>query len=116
MSGALNVRSQCKLTTGTLDFRIVGGTSASSPAFAGVMALVNQYQAAHMAERTGKGMRIMCCTAGEEGRSELHIERHSEAAGCIFNDVTMATATCRLAQRRGDKQRAVHRADRRIAA
>ena len=28
-------------------FGIVGGTSASSPAFAGVMALVNQYQAAH---------------------------------------------------------------------
>ena len=39
----------CDLNTnfGYLDFHIFGGTSASAPAFAGVIALVNQYQAAH---------------------------------------------------------------------
>ncbi|HEY1469152.1 MAG TPA: S53 family peptidase [Candidatus Acidoferrum sp.] len=33
------------VSSGALDFGIVGGTSASSPAFAGIMALVNQYEA-----------------------------------------------------------------------
>jgi subtilase family serine protease len=34
-------------TNGELNFGIIGGTSASAPAFAGIMALVNQYQSAH---------------------------------------------------------------------
>src|SRR5438309_1327902 len=37
----------CDLSSPAYTFHIIGGTSASAPAFAGMMALVNQYAAAH---------------------------------------------------------------------
>ena len=43
------------------NFEIVGGTSASAPAFAGIMALVNQYQSAHGGSAGGANARTPCC-------------------------------------------------------
>jgi subtilase family serine protease len=80
----------CDLTnasTGTLDFGIVGGTSASAPAFAGIMALVNQYQASHAgSNRQGNANAVLYALAKIAGASCT--SSASEAAGCVFNDVT----------------------------
>src|SRR6266403_386433 len=75
------------VSTGVLDFGIVGGTSASAPAFAGIMALVNQYQAAHGgANRQGNANYVLYALAKKAGASCT--SSATEAAGCIFNDVT----------------------------
>src|SRR3989454_2340710 len=51
-------------SSGILDFGIVGGTSASAPAFAGIMALVNQYQTAHGgANRQGNANYVLYALA-----------------------------------------------------
>jgi hypothetical protein len=76
-----------KISSGSVDFGIVGGTSASSPAFAGVMALVNQYQAAHGGtNRQGNANYVLyqlVKKAGASCTSSVPV-----AAGCVFNDVT----------------------------
>jgi pro-kumamolisin-like protein/Big-like domain-containing protein len=74
--------------TGVLDFGIVGGTSASAPAFAGVMALVNQKQAtqANPAPRQGNANYVLYALAKKAGASCT--SSATEAASCIFNDVT----------------------------
>ncbi len=73
-------------STGTLDFGIVGGTSASAPAFAGIMALVNQYQASHQGSaRQGNANYVLYQLAKKPGASCT--SSATEAAGCIFNDV-----------------------------
>lgn len=77
----------CNLNAGAIDFLIVGGTSASAPAFAGVMALVNQYQAAHGgSSRQGNANYYLYALAKRAGASCT--SSGTEAAGCIFNDVT----------------------------
>jgi subtilase family serine protease len=64
------------VSTGVLDFGIVGGTSASSPAFAGIMALVNQYEANNGGtNRQGNANNVLYALAKKTG------------AG-VFNDVT----------------------------
>jgi subtilase family serine protease len=69
------------------DFSIIGGTSASSPAFAGVMALVNQYEAAHGGSpRQGNANYTLYALAKKSGASCTSAV--GEAASCIFNDVT----------------------------
>ena len=74
-------------SNGILDFGVVGGTSASAPAFAGIMALVNQYQAAHGgANRQGNANYVLYALAKKAGASCT--SSAAEAAGCIFNDVT----------------------------
>ncbi len=75
-------------TSGILDFGIVGGTSASSPAFAGVMALVNHYQATvqNPAPRQGNANYVLYQLVKKAGASCT--SSTTEAAGCIFNDVT----------------------------
>ncbi len=83
----------CDLNTasGYLDFHVFGGTSASAPAFAGVMALVNQYQAAHGGtNRQGNANYILYALAKKIGASCT--SSVSEAAGCIFNDVTKGSS------------------------
>src|SRR6266849_2882167 len=73
-------------SSGILDFGIVGGTSASAPAFAGIMALVNQYQAAHGGtNRQGNANYVLYALAKKAGASCT--SSATEAAGCIFNDV-----------------------------
>jgi subtilase family serine protease len=77
----------CDLNNGLEDFSIIGGTSASSPAFAGVMALVNQYEAAHGGSpRQGNANYTLYALARKAGASCTSAV--TEAAGCIFNDVT----------------------------
>ena len=73
-------------TPNTFSLQIVGGTSASAPAFAGVMALVNQYQAAHGGTgRQGNANYVLYALAKKSGMSCTSAA--SEAAGCVFNDV-----------------------------
>jgi hypothetical protein len=70
---------------------IVGGTSASAPAFAGVMALVNQYQAAHGGTgRQGNANYILYALANKAGNSCA--SNATETAGCVFNDVTKGSS------------------------
>src|SRR6267154_1455483 len=82
--------STCDLNASTsiLDFGIIGGTSASAPAFAGIMALVNQKQAttASPAPRQGNANYVLYALAKKAGASCTSTA--AEAAGCIFNDVT----------------------------
>ena len=74
-------------STGVLDFGIVGGTSASAPAFAGVMALVNQKQSSNTdpAPRQGNANYVLYALAKKSGASCA--SSLAEASGCIFNDV-----------------------------
>jgi len=83
-----NNGSPCNLTTGELNFLVVGGTSASAPAFAGVMALVNQKEstAQNTAPRQGNANYVLYALAKKSGASCASIQK--EAAGCVFNDIT----------------------------
>jgi Pro-kumamolisin, activation domain/Bacterial Ig-like domain (group 3) len=77
----------CNLNSGEVNFQIVGGTSASAPTFAGIMALVNQYQSAHGGNaRQGNANAVLYSLAKKSGASCA--SKAGEAAGCIFNDVT----------------------------
>jgi subtilase family serine protease len=84
--------TSCNLNTtnGYLDFHIIGGTSASAPAFAGVMALVNQYQAGQPggSTRQGNANHTLYALAKKSGASCT--SSTTEAAGCVFNDVAAA--------------------------
>jgi subtilase family serine protease len=77
----------CSLTAGEFNFLIVGGTSASAPTFAGVIALVNQYEGAHGgSSRQGNANYTLYPLSKKSGASCA--SSATEAAGCIFNDVT----------------------------
>ena len=73
---------------GVFEFGIIGGTSASAPAFAGVMALVNQKQAtsSDSAPRQGNANYVLYALAKKPGANCA--SSTTEAATCIFNDVT----------------------------
>lgn len=74
-------------SNGVLDFGVVGGTSVSAPAFAGIMALVNQYQAAHSGtNRQGNANYVLYQLVKNSGASCT--SSVTEAASCVFNDVT----------------------------
>jgi hypothetical protein len=62
-----------------------GGTSVSSPAFAGIMALINQ----KTGERQGNANYVFYQLAAKAGASCT--SGASEASSCIFNDVTAGT-------------------------
>jgi hypothetical protein len=82
-----NNGTPCNLSSGGTDFIIVGGTSAAAPAFAGIMALVNQYAAVHGGtNRQGNPNYVLYALAKKAGASCSSAA--TEAAGCIFNDVT----------------------------
>jgi hypothetical protein len=76
------------VTPGGVNVQIVGGTSASTPAFAGVIALINQKQATaqNPAPRQGNANYVLYALAKKSGASCP--SSTTEAAGCIFNDVT----------------------------
>ena len=77
----------CSLNSPFYTFHAIGGTSASAPAFAGVMALVNQYSAAHGgSSRQGNPNPVLYALSKKSGASCT--SSATEAAGCIFNDVT----------------------------
>jgi hypothetical protein len=70
----------------------IGGTSASSPAFAGIMALINQ----NVGARQGLANYVLYKLAGTENFSGCNSSTRtnptvSAPANCIFNDVTSGT-------------------------
>jgi len=76
----------CNLNTQTFSFLGVGGTSASSPAFAGIMALVNQ----KTGERQGNANYVFYRLAAQQDPSNCNSANGSGSA-CIFNDVTIGS-------------------------
>jgi subtilase family serine protease len=76
----------CNLNSYGYTFHLSGGTSASAPAFAGIMALVNQYQAAHGGSpRQGNPNYVLYALAKKSGASCASTS--PQGANCIFNDV-----------------------------
>jgi hypothetical protein len=78
---------KCDLTSFGATIQGVGGTSASAPAFAGIMALVNQKQAtgAILAPRQGIANYVLYALAKKAGTSCP--SGTAEASTCIFNDI-----------------------------
>jgi len=80
----------CQVSTGFsgfMTFGITGGTSASAPSFAGIMALVNQSQATaqNPAPRQGNANYILYALANKNGASCASAT--PVVTGCIFNDI-----------------------------
>lgn len=75
-------------TTPFHDFQTVGGTSASAPAFAGIMALVNQ----KTGQRQGNANFVLYSLAKSETFSACNSNSITtpitQPAGCVFMDVT----------------------------
>jgi hypothetical protein len=68
------------------EFLLFGGTSVSSPAFAGIMALVNQ----QTGERQGNANYVFYKLAAKDTLSSCN-SSNKPASTCIFNDVTYGT-------------------------
>ncbi|MHB1700140.1 MAG: Ig-like domain repeat protein [Acidobacteriaceae bacterium] len=64
----------------------VGGTSASSPAFAGIMSLVNQ----KTGQRQGNANYVLYNLAAKQNPSNCNSSNGSSSS-CVFNDVTNGT-------------------------
>ena len=75
----------CSLNSPYVDFLAVGGTSASSPAFAGIMAMVNQ----KTGSRQGNANPVLYTLAAIPGATCT--SGAAPAGSCIFNDVTGGT-------------------------
>jgi hypothetical protein len=81
----------CNLSDFGYTFEGVGGTSASAPAFAGIMALVNQKQATGQiaAPRQGNANYFLYPLAQQQNNANLACNSSSApVTGCTFNDVT----------------------------
>jgi hypothetical protein len=72
---------------GAFNFLLIGGTSAASPSFAGIMALIDQsQQIAHGGTgRQGNANYTLYALAKQSGASCASAV--PQAAGCVFNDV-----------------------------
>jgi hypothetical protein len=80
----VTVTPSCNLTNSGYSFQGAGGTSASAPAFAGIMALVNQ----KMGARQGNANYVLYALAKKPGVSCNSNGTTPPAATCTFNDVT----------------------------
>jgi subtilase family serine protease len=86
--------ASCNITTPYMDFSLVGGTSAATPAFAAVMALVDQatnqrqgnpnYVLYSLAGKDANYTTGKCVTSTANGSTGTPV---APATGCIFNDV-----------------------------
>ncbi len=79
-------KTNCDLNAGFFDFQGVGGTSAAAPAFAGIMALVNQKYG-----RQGNANYVLYALAQAQATAKLSCDSNASslpAASCTFNDVT----------------------------
>ncbi len=76
----------CDLNYPYFDFAGYGGTSVSSPAFAGIMALVNQ----KTGSRQGVANYVLYKLAGQQSASTCNSSNGSNSS-CNFNDVTKGT-------------------------
>ncbi len=79
----------CSLSGPAYDFAGYGGTSVSSPAFAGVLALVNQ----KTGSRQGNANYALYNLAGQQTKAGIACNSitGSPAATCVFNDLTTDT-------------------------
>jgi hypothetical protein len=83
----------CSLT-GNLNFTGIGGTSASSPAFAGIVALVNQNEVNQSRLKAGEGQGnvnyvLYKLAAAQYANAALNCNSSTGPnASCTFNDVT----------------------------
>jgi hypothetical protein len=73
--------TSCDLNSPFLDFQGVGGTSASSPAFAGIMALVNQ----QTGQRQGNPNYVLYRLAAKTGSTCTSAA--NPASTCVFYDI-----------------------------
>ncbi|MGH9613398.1 MAG: Ig-like domain repeat protein, partial [Bryobacteraceae bacterium] len=81
----LCMADDCQLdTSGHFYFSVAGGTSAATPAFAGMMALIDQ----KMNSRQGQVNPVLYSLAATEQLSECDGSAGLPASTCIFNDVT----------------------------
>ena len=81
----------CNLNAFQISFQGVGGTSASAPAFAGIMALVNQKLStgSNPTPRQGNANYYLYALAQQQTTANLSCNSSSSpVAGCSFNDVT----------------------------
>jgi len=78
--------SNCNLSSPYASFLGVGGTSASSPAFAAIMALVNQ----QTDSRQGNANYVLYKLAAKQSASSCN-STTGPASTCVFNDVTSGT-------------------------
>jgi hypothetical protein len=87
-SDANSQGASCSLATPYQDFGLVGGTSASTPAFAAIMALVNQ----STGQRQGNANYVLYSLASADsnytGSKCESSAGQTPAVGCVFNDVT----------------------------
>jgi subtilase family serine protease len=84
-NGTGSTTSSCQLNSQSNDFQGVGGTSASSPAFAAIIALVNQ----KTGSRQGNVNYVLYPLAA--GAGHTCTSAASPAAGCIFYDINPST-------------------------
>jgi hypothetical protein len=83
--------SSCSLVNFGFTFQGAGGTSISAPAFAGIMALVNQYQVTpqNPSPRQGIANYVLYGLAQQQNTANLSCNSSaSPVAACRFNDVT----------------------------
>jgi Bacterial Ig-like domain (group 3) len=80
--------SSCDPTNPNTQFIGVGGTSASAPAFAGVMALVNQQVPTPHGQ--GNANYVLYKLAGQQNAASCN-STNGSGSSCVFNDVTTGT-------------------------
>ena len=79
----------CSLSAPAYDFAGYGGTSVSTPAFAGILSLVNQ----KTGNRQGNANYVLYNLASQQSKAGTACNANTgiPAAGCVFNDVTTDT-------------------------
>ncbi len=88
-TGTGSSTSSCDLNSPFQNFQGVGGTSASSPAFAGIMALVNQ----KTNERRGNANYVLYKLAAQSGASCTSNATAVSNGSCVFYDVNNKTSS-----------------------
>jgi hypothetical protein len=87
MNGPFGIPAPCSLSG--LEFVGIGGTSASAPAFAGILALVNQKAAAQgQSARQGNANYVLYKLAAQSGASCNSSTAAATGNSCIFYDIT----------------------------
>ena len=78
----------CGLTSPEYNFLGIGGTSVSSPAFAGIMALVNQFV---QSAGQGNANHVLYQLASSTSQTKSSCNSSAPASACIFNDIANGT-------------------------
>jgi hypothetical protein len=82
----------CQLSGTYFSYLPIGGTSASAPSFAGILALINQSQAKqNFSNRQGNANYVLYALAKKQANVTPALNCNASAnpvAGCTFNDIT----------------------------